>query len=378
MKKTVHVPLLCSVLILLALACTASAQGLVDAQATRGALSRFPDSQAVLFLNVQRIVKDAAPRIAPPGEIDKAVAQAQKVGIDLRGLEYAIAGIRFADPPQASGVPEFVVLLKGNFSADALLSIARLAIGTQGITPTVETYNSRTLNIVNVAEALKPKDGSTGNQKFPYTELAATALDANTLMVGVPSYVKAAIDAAGGTQGRLNASLVELALRNPDALSSLTMDIPESLTQHMRKAGVPANQEIDRIVGWLKRLSISTGMTALDFTLQAAVQTDNAEHANAISGMVRMGLMAAESAIKADIERKRDKPKEAQQAQMALNAISNFINRTEGDTVRLGLSIPQKTLADLIKKNHTPPAAAPGKGKAPATRRGRARTGRRG
>ncbi|HVF54520.1 MAG TPA: hypothetical protein VM934_00140 [Pyrinomonadaceae bacterium] len=404
MKKMTPAPFLLAALFLLSLAVAAPAQKLVDAsaktnagrqevpaapraqaatdaqlvdaQATRSALSVFPDSQAVLFVNVQRVINEALPRVLPPGELDKAVAEARKVGVDLRGIEYLVAGVRFADPPPASGAPEFVVLLKGNFSADALMSLMRLGLDTQGIKPTQETYNSRTINIVNLTEALKPKDGSTAApSKIPYTEIGATALDDHTLVIGVPGYVRAAIDAAGAGQGRLKSGLIDLAASHSNALTSLTIEVPESLPEYLRKTGMPPNEEIDRILSWLKQLSLSTGMTATDFNLQAAVQTDNAEHASAISGMIRMAQTAAESAARADIERKRTKPRESKQSQAALAALNTFVNRVEGNVVRLAISVPQTTVAELMKKS-TPPAA-PEKGKAPVRRRGR-RTAKRG
>src|SRR3712207_8910778 len=54
---------------------------------------------------------------------------------------------------------------------------------------------------------------------IPYPEVAVMALDANTLVAGVPAYVKAVVDAAGG-QGALKASMVDLAARDPQALWS--------------------------------------------------------------------------------------------------------------------------------------------------------------
>ncbi|MCA1591666.1 MAG: hypothetical protein LC754_03250 [Acidobacteria bacterium] len=376
MKKTFARLLLLPLAALFALASVASAQGLVDAQRTRSALSTFPDSQAVLFFNVQRIIREALPRVVPPAELQKHLAEARKVGFDPNSLEYVIIGVRLADTLAPGVVPDFVVLVKGNgdFNADALLALARLGISTQGMQSTQETYGSKTINLVKLNKDAATDDKTTPPKKFPLNEIAATALDANTLVIGVPGYVRAAIDAAGGGQGRLDAGLVDLSMRNPTALSSLTVVVPETLPGYLQKMGAPTNEEINKIIGWLKRVSLSTGMTALDFNFRAAIQLDNAEHASALSGIVRMGLMAAENAIGEDLKKKRGHQAEAQAAMLALRS---FTNTTQGDVVLLGTSVPQKTVAALVKQNTSPPPAQNTK-RTPGQTRGRKRPVKRG
>ena len=80
-------------LLLVTLPGLAAAQGPVDA---RAALTNLPESQAVLFLNARRIIHEALPRTMPPAEYQKLLAEPQKAGFDIRTLDYAVAGIRFA------------------------------------------------------------------------------------------------------------------------------------------------------------------------------------------------------------------------------------------------------------------------------------------
>ncbi|HZB46112.1 MAG TPA: hypothetical protein VE360_12740 [Pyrinomonadaceae bacterium] len=355
MKRTFLTSLARAVCMVFALAPQAAAQGLVDAQRTRDALTAFPDSQAVLFVNIQKIVRDALPRFVPPKDLQKLYTEPQKVGFDVKGVEYAIVGVRFAEPAPPGGAPEFVVFLRGTFNADSLLSLGRIALDAQGIKAANETYGGRTLDILDVASLNKKPEGDGGEgapssaPPIPYKEVAATALDANTIVVGVPAYVKAAIDAAGAGAGRLDAGIIDLATRDPNSLVSLTAALPPSVFQYLDKTGVPKGSEAERLIRSLKQVSLSTGMTALDFTMRASVHTETAADASAISGFVKLGLGMAESALRKELRRKRGAAR--QEPLAALAALRTLTNTTDGDTLLLGVSVPQKTVAALVKKS---------------------------
>src|SRR3712207_3940477 len=122
MSKLKPARLLLPLALLFALAQTAAAQ--TD---PRRALSTLPDSQGVLYVNAHRVIHDVLPRVMPPAQYNKMLADAQKVGFDVRGIDYVTVGARFADPMPASNLPEFVVVIHGNFNADSLLALGRMA-----------------------------------------------------------------------------------------------------------------------------------------------------------------------------------------------------------------------------------------------------------
>lgn len=352
----------------LAFAAAAVAQSPFD---SRQALAAFPDSQAVLFVNVRRIVGEAMPRVLPAAEYQKILAEPRKVGFDVRSVDYAVAGVRFADPPSPSGLPEFVVVVKGSFNADSLLTLARLGLGSQKDLPTrQESHGGRTVEIINIEKMFEgePKEGEQ-RKPSPYPEIAVTALDANTLVAGVPAYVRAAIDSMSGGQGNLRAGLVDLGSRDPQALWSLSAELPPGLAEYARKFGMPPNSEAEKMIGWFKQISLSNGMDALNFTIRAAVGTDSAEHASALSGMVNMGITAARSAAEADIAKKKAKPAESRQAQMALNALRSFTNQTEGNTLLLGVTVPQSMVSEIVRKEFVKTPAKATTTRRKATRR---------
>jgi hypothetical protein len=363
--------------LLLALAPVASAQAPTDA---RGALAPLPDSQAVLYVNARRIVNELLPRVMPPADYQKLLDTMHKGGFDPHDLDYAAVAIRFAGPAPPSGMPEFLVVVRGGFNADSLLMLGRLAAGSENLKTRQETYGSKTIDIFDtesieksMADSDENKGSEGGRPKIPYPEVAVTTLDSRTLVAGVPAYVKAAIDAAAG-QGRLNPSTLDLAAREPQALWSLTAVIPPALTDYIHKFGVPANEELDKTLGWMKQISLSQGMDALNVTFHAALLTDAPEHASALNGLARMGLVGLQSVL-AEEAAKQDS-KDAPDARNALAVLKTVVNRTEGNTLVISAAVPVSTVAELVKKQMTKSPATTTKPRT-TRRRLRRRTARR-
>jgi hypothetical protein len=370
MSKSMPVRLLLPLALLFALAQTAVAQ--TDA---RRALSGLPDSQAVLYVNAHRIIHDVLPRVMPPAEYTKMLTEAQKVGFDARGIDYVAVGARLADPPPANNLPEFVVIIHGNFNADTLLALGRVAAGSQNISPRRETYGSKTLEIIDL-QSIGKKEWPTGGEgqgegkpsSTPYPEVAVMALDANTLVAGVPSYVRALVDAAGG-RGALKSETLDLATRDPQALWSLTVEPPPALVEYLRKAGAPSNKEAEEMLGWVKQVSLGQGMDALNYTLSASLLADTPEHASAFSGLVRMGLLAAQTGLSSEAAKLKPKDKDYVRARAALDSLKTFVNRTDGNTLLLSVSVPQKEVNDMVRSEMAPKPTKP----TTAPRRGRPR-----
>ena len=353
MSKPKPARLLLPLALLFALAHTAAAQ--ID---SRRALSGLPDSQAVLYVNAHRIIHDVLPRVMPPADYAKMLNEAQKVGFDARGIDYVAVGARLADPPPANNLPEFVVVIRGNFNADTLLALGRVVAGAQNIKPRSETYGSKTIEVIDLQSlGAKPAGGADGEAAakptpMPYPEIAVTALDASTLVAGVPSYVRAMVDVSGG-RGGLRPSMVDLAARDPQALWSLTVELPPNLAEYLHKTGAPASQEADQMIGWVKQVSLAQGMDALNYTLSAAVLTDAPEHASAFSGLVRMGTLAAQAALNQEAAKQTPRHKDYAKTQAGLAALKTFVNRTEGGTLHLSVSVPQKTVNQLVRQEMT-------------------------
>ena len=364
------------------LACAAAS---VSAQGARDLLTNFPDSQFVMYVNSQRIFNEALPRVVPQAQLDKMFADALKeTKFDMRSIHFVAVGARFQEPVSLKTPPDFIVMVKGDFNADGLLSMARLAMNDSGAS---ENYKGRTLTIFKMKkkEQTPPPAASGGDgakpgappAPFPFAELAAVSFDANTLVVGIPAYVRAAVDAAGGDQqGRLRADLLDLVTRSPDNLLSVAGNVPASLSDMMRSMGAPQNEEINRVVASLRQVQMAVQMTAEDFGVQSIIRTDTAENANGLNGLVSMGLSFARMGVEGELQKvPAGKTQEREAMQAALDAISSVRNAAADNEVQISISVPQAKIATFVQREMARRKAAPAKN--PAKRPVPRRRGRR-
>jgi hypothetical protein len=326
------------------------AAAVVRAQDARAALTNFPESQAVVYINARRLINEAAPSVVPPEMLNKALADVRQF-IDLNGLEYMIAGVRFKGDMSAKQIPEFLLIVRGSFSADALLSGARMM--GQGMY-TEETVGTKTINLFNLnSPAPAGGDAKQSSKKFPIDQIAATALDANTIAIGIPVYLRDAIDAGtGGSGPRLKPELVDLALRDANTLVSVAGDMPPGMSQYLRAMGAPPNAETDRLVDAVRQLQVAVNMQPSTFGVQTIIRMDDAQKASALSGLVNIGLNFIKGEITKELQKASASDREDKTA--LLRVLETFTNTTRGNDLELNLTFQQASLADVIKRQMTP------------------------
>jgi hypothetical protein len=376
MKVRTPARFLLSLIALMLLAAPAA----VRAQDARSALTNFPESQAVLYVNARRLINEAAPSVVPPEVLNKGLAEAKQF-IDLNGLEYMIAGARLKGDLSAKQLPEFLLIVRGNFSAEALLSGARM-LGQEMYTQ--ETVGTKTISLFTLNKpAPASADGTQNSKKFPVDQIAAVALDANTIAVGIPAYLRDAIETSGGgDRPRLKPELVELAMRDPNTLVSLVGDIPPGISQHIRALGAPANAEMERMVDAVRQVQVAVNMQPSTFGVQSIIRMDDSEKAMALSGLINMGVGFLKGELQKDLQKVSSSSKADVTA--ALSVLETLTNASRGNEVELNVTFQQAALADVIKrqfvaKKQEPAAtaAAPGAKKGAAVKRRRARPRRK-
>lgn len=363
-------------LLLVALLLVSAAPAAVRAQDARSALTNLPESQAVLYINARRLINEAAPSVIPPEVLNKGLADVKQF-IDLNGLEYVIAGARLKGDLSAKQLPEFLLIMRGNFSAEALLSGARM-MGQDMYTQ--ETVGTKTISVFTLNKPA-PAGGGQNSKKFPIDQIAATALDANTIAVGIPAYLKDAMDASttGSSRPRLKPELVDLALRDANTLVSFVSDIPPGFSQHIRAMGAPPNAEMERMVDAVRQVQVAVNMQPSTFGVQSIIRMDDAEKASALSGLINMGIGFAKGELQKDLQKASESSKADMNALMRV--AETLTNTARGNEVELNLTFQQASLAEVIKRQMAPKvkkqetalAPPPGgaiRGTAPAAKKG--------
>jgi len=373
MKVRTPARFLLSLIALMLLAAPAA----VRAQDARSALTNFPESQAVLYVNARRLINEAAPSVVPPEVLNKGLAEAKQF-IDLNGLEYMIAGARLKGDLSAKQMPEFLFIVRGNFSAEALLSGARM-LGQEMYTQ--ETVGTKTISLFTLNKPASA-DGTQNSKKFPVDQIAAVALDANTIAVGIPAYLRDAIETSGGgDRARLKPELVDLALRDPNTLVSLVADIPPGISQHIRAMGAPSNAEMERMVDAVRQVQVAVNMQPSTFGVQSIIRMDDSEKAMALSGLINMGVGFLKGELQKDLQKISNSSKA--DATAALRVLETLTNASRGNEVELNVTFQQAGLADVIKrqfeakKQAAATASAPGAKKTAPVKRRRARPRRK-
>jgi hypothetical protein len=379
---------LIAVLLLLIAPSVVSAQA--PNAAAREALASLPESQGVLFVNARRITNEALPRVMPVARLRAMFDDTKKqTTIDLREIDFVVVGVRFVGDAARPSVPDFGVVIRGGFNADAMLSFFRM--GSQGRVRE-ERRGDKTITVFRINFDSEDKKNATpelsSDASPPATpaptpdplalpsEIAAVSLDANSVLVGTLAYVTSAVDARteGGT--RITNDLVDLALRDADALVSLAATLPASLSKYLDdgkgSANMFVNDEMKRLLDSVRHVQASLNMTPVRFGVQTVLRADTPEDARAISGLVGVGVNSLEEEL-AKKSGARGKARQTVGDRRVLDLLRSITNLVSDRDVTLGVGIPQSTATAFLSDLTGPPAKAPAK----PVRRGRAAGARR-
>src|SRR5918911_414987 len=183
-------------------------------------LSSLPASDAVIYIDAQRLLTDSLPNLLVNSP--KLLARVnehldefkEKTNVDLRTFDNVAIGIRF-NPPSERGDFKIVVLAQGRFDANSILDAALGAASRDGLYPHERQYDGRTLYVLNrqKQEAKQPAQTTDKPEATPNSlDMALAVVDANTFAFGDFESVRAALDISAP---RVSDELVELATRTP-------------------------------------------------------------------------------------------------------------------------------------------------------------------
>lgn len=310
----------------------------VPAQST-GSLSNLPEADTLIYINPRRILNEAAPRLLPEKDLagmQKAFGDVKQfVGIDPSKVEYIVVAVRSRKPAADLNFipPEVIAVASGDFSADSLVVLARMASGGK---LRDEKYGAKTLGLMTIEPVAREA------QKNPllksFSEVAIAPLNANTIAVGTTAYLKAAIDAGEGN-GRISGESLNSLLRDPTVLLSVAGSPWNSFAKSFGLLGTESSPRPPRCESNLGNFYAAITMDATNFMLRGALGADNPDTAMIINNLLSGMLRHATSSVP-------DKT-----AQSALKTLS--LNARENEVV-VSADIPQQMVIDFMKERMKP------------------------
>ena len=258
-------------------------------QAAPTLMSSLPQSDAVAQVKVKQLLSEAMPRIfaSNPAKLSEVNASIDRfkdrTGLDPRMFQEVALGARFTFPSEGVTKVDTVALANGSFSAAAMVAAGRVASNGKY---REEKYQDKTIYIFTVDENIK----LLGLFDVRIGELAAAPLDTNILALGDPAGVRSVID-AGRSRKRVNAELIALASRDPNAVIGFGSNITEKLVGNLDIGNAPIAADLRT----LRQVYGSVGTTETDLQLFLAARAVNAEAAknlgDTLEGLKQFGAL---------------------------------------------------------------------------------------
>jgi hypothetical protein len=293
-----------------------------------------PKSDGVIVVDVNRLLNETLPKVFAGdsaklaqinSEIDKFKIQ---TGIDARTFTRAVVAARYTYPSPNVTKLEPVAIATGSFNSAAVVSSARAA--AKG-TSREEKYGRSTITILTMNDQVKVF----GLWNMNVRELAIAPLNANTVAVGTPATVRAAID-AGKTPQRESADLVTLATRDPQAVMGFGANVPPTLWANLNLGTDAIAQDASSI----RQAYGSVGTTTTDVSVVIVARTETPTAAKNLGDTVTGLKQLAGFAI---LQMTGDKKA------LAESALSNLKINVRANELELRTQVAAANIASLMK-----------------------------
>lgn len=317
----------------------------------RGVLSNLPEADTLVFINPRRIVNEVAPRVLSEKDLAgmrKTFADMnQLAGVEPSKVDFIVMAIRFRKPTGDLKFvpPEFLAVTSGDFNSESLMNLARMA--SEGKLRE-EKYGSRTLSLMTIDPIAKEAAKNPFLKSF--MEVGIVPLSANSLAVGSPNYLRAAMDAADGN-GRISMESLNSLLRDPTVLASIAGSPMDSFSKSFGIFGTETNARAPKCDSNLGNFYVALTMDATNFMLRGAMGADNPDTAMIMNNLLSGFLHHAGSFIP-------DKTGQSVMSSLQLTAKDN--------EVVLSADLPQQMVIDFIKSKMQPKKEEPSTSATPA------------
>ncbi len=303
-------------------------------QVTPGAFAFLPPSDAVLVVDVRRLMNETLPQVLATNggklaQINADIDQFKtKTGVDPRGFDRLVVATRFTHPTPSVTKLEPVAIAQGKFDVNAVAAAGRQAAKGN---LREEKYHGSTIMTFGVNDQLK----LFGIWNLKVRELSVCALNSNTLAIGSLNNVRAAIDAAR-LRRQSNVELVALATRDPQAVIGFGANMSRDLMANFN-LGTDA---IAQDVGSIRQVYGSIGNTTTDVSLAVVARTDTPVSAKNLGDTVT-GLKQLAGFLVMRLK--------ADQQALAQSALENLKVKPRGNELEIRTQFAAANLAAVIK-----------------------------
>ena len=239
-------------------------------------MASLPQSDAVAQVKLKQLLNEAMPRIlanspARLAEVNASIDNFKtRTGLDPRMFQQVALGMRFSYPAEGVTKVQTVALANGSFNSAAMVAAGRVASNGKY---REEKYHDKTIYVFTLEENIK----LLGIYDFKISELAVTPIDNNTLALGDPAGVRGVVDVARSRKP-LNAELIALANRDPNALIGFGSNMTEQLVENLDLGNAPIGAELKT----LRQVYGSVGTTERDLQLFLGARAVNANAARSL------------------------------------------------------------------------------------------------
>jgi hypothetical protein len=308
-------------------------------QNTISSLSNLPDADTLIYINPQRILNEVVPKVMPAKDVEGMMKGFEEIkknfGVDPKAVEYIVVAVRFKKPTADLKFqpPEALIVTSGDFSAEALIGLARMASGGQ---LRDEKYGAKTLGLMTIDPIAKEAEKNPFLRNF--SEVGIVVLNGNTLAVGTPGYLRAAVDAAEGKE-RISTETLNSLVRDSSALISVSGRPWRSFAKSFGMMGTEVTERAPRCDSKIGDFYAALTMDATNFMFRGAMNEDNPDTAKIVSNLLTGLLGYAGSSIKDP---------------SAQSMLKNVAIAAEGDEVTLRADFPQQMVIELIQQQMKP------------------------
>jgi len=271
-------------------------------------------------------------------EVTKAIDDAKaRTGIDVRQFDALAAGVTATKVKEKEYDIDSVLIARGQVNTGTILAAAKLAANGKY---REEKFGSKTIYIFEAREIASQNAAQAGTKTAGLIkkllgsfrkEMAASAIDANTLVFGSVEKVR---DAVSGTS-RVDKEISGLLVKTTSPVATFAVRVPEGMS-----AFLPLdNDELGKNIDSIKYLYGSMDVAGTSTTLNATARTLQAEQAvslkDTLDGLQMLGKVFLGGAKGAD-------------KQVYARLIENVRFSAKGNEVTMDLAIAQTDIDFLV------------------------------